>query len=186
MCVRLLGRKRKYQAVGSRNMKHQRKHGYRHWASRPPPAHPSPSRRCCSRRRASSARAATTTRSPSAWTLRCCSRHAVGKGRRVRSLRGAGCTCCSRHLGSARFTQPASLQRHPLSLLEQVLRSAVGHDADALEMKLAMRSLPCTTGEAGLLDAAGGSVGTHDGCLQMFAESTVAQLLCQALSLMCA
>ncbi|KAL4425766.1 hypothetical protein ABPG75_009782 [Micractinium tetrahymenae] len=30
-----------------------------------------------------------------------------------------------------------------ITLLLKVLRSAVGHDADALEMKLAMRSLPC-------------------------------------------
>jgi HUS1 checkpoint protein len=31
-------------------------------------------------------------------------------------------------------------------LLLKVLRAAVAHDADALEVKLAMRSIPCTTG----------------------------------------
>ncbi|EFN57453.1 hypothetical protein CHLNCDRAFT_142941 [Chlorella variabilis] len=31
-----------------------------------------------------------------------------------------------------------------IALLLKVLRAAVGHDADALEMKLAMRSVPCT------------------------------------------
>lgn len=35
-----------------------------------------------------------------------------------------------------------------IPLLLKVLRSAVGHDADALEMKLAMRSLPCTAAGA--------------------------------------
>ncbi|PRW59440.1 DNA damage checkpoint isoform A [Chlorella sorokiniana] len=35
-----------------------------------------------------------------------------------------------------------------IALLLKVLRSAVGHDADALEMKLAMRSLPCATDAA--------------------------------------
>lgn len=36
-----------------------------------------------------------------------------------------------------------------IALLLKVLRAAVGHDADALEMKLAMRSVPCTGGERG-------------------------------------
>lgn len=38
-----------------------------------------------------------------------------------------------------------------IPLLLKVLRAAVGHDADALEMKLAMRSIPCATGGRGWL-----------------------------------
>ena len=34
-----------------------------------------------------------------------------------------------------------------IALLLKVLRAAVGHDADALEMRLAMRSIPCAAGE---------------------------------------
>ena len=42
------------------------------------------------------------------------------------------------------------------ALLLKVLRAAAGHDADALEMKLAMRSLPCAAGAPGMCRGGGG------------------------------
>ena len=50
-----------------------------------------------------------------------------------------GFKCQSRYANQIAFSLD-------IGLLLKVLRSALSHDADGLEMKLAMRSLPCAAG----------------------------------------